>query len=342
MQTNSTADSSTDQKALWIDMYRRMVRIRMFERGALDLYRAGKMPGFMHLSIGQEATPVGVCCALRDDDYITTTHRGHGDTIAKGGAVESAFAELFGKASGICHAKGGSLHIADFSKNILGANGMVAAGIPIGVGAALSAKYRGTDQVVVCFFGDGAVGSGPTHESMNMAALWKLPVLFVRQNNQYAESTPNADYQGMPDIVRWAEGYGMPAICVDGNDVLAVYEAGSASVDRARKGEGPTFIESLTYRWYGHNIGDPGTSRPKEEVEAWKAKDPLPRFYQVILNHQVASESELHTVETEEQNRIDTAIAAAESASKPDLKAVFEDVYVDPVLGAKAMRGVRP
>jgi TPP-dependent pyruvate/acetoin dehydrogenase alpha subunit len=182
-------------KEKWLEMYRRMIRVRYFESAAYELYMDGQLPGFMHISIGQEATAVGSCIELREDDYMTSTHRGHGDTIAKGVSVESAMAELFGRETGACRAKGGSMHICDFSKGILGANGIVAAGIPIAVGAGLSIKFRKTDQVVLCFFGDGAMAAGPTHESMNGASLWKLPVIFVRQNNQYAESTPKREYR---------------------------------------------------------------------------------------------------------------------------------------------------
>lgn len=340
MATTEQLDVQT--RTLWLGMYRKMIRIRKFEQAAYELYMAGKLPGFMHLSVGQEATAVGVSSALREDDYVSTTHRGHGDTIAKGVAVDAAMAELFGKATGICRAKGGSLHIADFSKNILGANGIVAAAIPIAVGAGLSAKYRGTDQVAVCFFGDGASASGPMHESLNMAALWGLPILFVRQNNHYAESTPWSDHQGIPDIVVWAASYGMAATRVDGNDVLAVYEAAGDAVARARRGEGPSFIEAVTYRWYGHNIGDPGIWRPKEEVDAWKAKDPIPRYRDVILERGVATDAELEIIEIEEEETLRQAIAAAEAAPKPEVSTALEDVYADPALGAQAIEGVRP
>jgi pyruvate dehydrogenase E1 component alpha subunit len=329
-------------KELWLEMYRKMVRIRYFERTAFELYTAGKLPGFMHISIGQEATAVGACSALGPDDYMTSTHRGHGDTIAKGVSVEAAIAELFGKITGACRAKGGSMHVADFSQNILGANGIVAAGVPIATGAALSAKKRGTDQVALCFFGDGALESGPVHESMNMAALWKLPVIFLRQNNQYAESTPRLDHQGIPDVVEWAKAYGVSAVRVDGNDVLAVYEAVKAAVTRARKGEGASFIESETYRWYGHNIGDPGTWRPKEEVEAWKAKDPIPRLKELIVERGGASEADLDAIEAEEEKRLAAAVAKAESDPTPELSTALEDLYVDPALGAQAIQGVRP
>jgi pyruvate dehydrogenase E1 component alpha subunit len=337
-------DSHLDmqERELWLKLYRTMVRVREFERAAMENYQAGKLPGFLHLSIGQEAVSVGACAALRNDDYMASTHRGHGDTIAKGVAVEAAMAELFGRVTGTSRAKGGSMHIADFDQGILGANGIVAAGIPIAVGAALSAQYRGTDQVALAFFGDGATGSGPLHEAMNMSSLWRLPMIFVRQNNRYAESTPLAEGMGIPDLARWAQGYGMPAERVDGNDVLAVYSAVSQAVKRARRGEGPSFVDCETYRWYGHNIGDPGTARPADEVEAWRAKDPVTRFRRHILDEEIAGEAEVSQIEGEELQRMHAAVAAAEAAPKPELAAALEDLYVDPVLGPRAIRGVRP
>jgi len=333
--------TNAQTKALWLEMFRTMLRIRKFEHAALENYKADKLKGFMHLSVGQEAIPTGVCSALEPTDYISTTHRGHGDTIAKGVTVESAMAELFGKTTGICHAKGGSLHIADLSKNILGANGIVGAGIPIAVGAALSSKYRRSGQVTIAFFGDGASETGPMHESMNMAALWQLPMVFVRENNQYAESTRFTEHQGIPDFVRWAAGYGMPAKGLDGNNVLEVREAALEAVKRARSGGGPSFLECLTYRWYGHNIGDSGTWRPADEIAAWKAKDPIPRFRSVILEAGGVSAADLDAIDAEEEQRMRAAVAAAEAAPKPDISCVYQDVYFDPVLGAKATRGVR-
>jgi TPP-dependent pyruvate/acetoin dehydrogenase alpha subunit len=329
-------------RELRLNMFRTMLRIRKFENAAFELYKANMVKGFMHLSVGQEAIPTGVCSALRDDDYISTTHRGHGDTIAKGVTVESAMAELFGKTTGICRGRGGSLHIADLSKNILGANGIVGAGIPIAVGAALSARYRHTDQVAVAFFGDGASMGGPIHESMNMASLWHLAMIFVRENNHYAESTPFRDHTGIPDIVSWAEGYGMKACRVDGNDVLAVREAALEAVARARSGGGPSFIECPTYRWLGHNTGDSGTWRPADEIAAWKARDPIASFRAKLVESKIASDSELDAIDVEEEQRLHQAVAAADAASKPDLQCAFEHTYADPVLGAKAMRGVRP
>ena len=332
----------SQERELWLRIYRIMVRVREFEHAARDNYQAGKLPGFLHLSVGQEAVSVGACAALREDDYMASTHRGHGDTIAKGVTVEAAMAELFGRVTGTSHAKGGSMHIADFDRGILGANGIVAAGIPIAVGAALSAQYRGTDQVALAFFGDGATAAGPLHEAMNMAVLWRLPMIFVRQNNRYAESTPLAEGMGIPDLARWAEGYGMMAERVDGNDVLAVYTAVARAVARARRGEGPSFIDCETYRWYGHNIGDPGTARPLEEVETWRAKDPVARFRRYILDEEAAGAEEVSRIEAEETQRLAAAVAAAEAAPKPPLHAALEDLYVDPVLGLRAIQGVRP
>ena len=327
--------------ALWLLMYRLMTRIRGFERAAYQLYTDGELPGFLHISIGQEATSVGACAALAPDDYLASTHRGHGDTIAKGVSVHSAMAELYGKTTGACRAKGGSMHIADFSQNILGANGIIAAGVPITVGAALSAKLRGSQQVALCFFGDGATGCGPLHEGMNMAMLWDLPAIFVQQNNRYAESTPLHEHTGIRDVVEWASGYGMPAERVDGNDVIAVYEAVSRAVERARRGDGPSYIESLTYRWFGHNIGDPGTGRPQEEIEAWKARDPLANFRQRVLTDEIAGESELDAIDGEEARELTAAIEAARAAPLPDPQQALEDLYTDRDLGARAIRGVR-
>ena len=233
------------------------------------------------------------------------------------------------------------MHIADFSQGILGANGIIAAGVPITVGAALSAKYRKTDQVALAFFGDGATGTGVLHEGMNMAMLWQLPMIFVRQNNRYAESTPMVEHTGIVDVVQWACGYGMPGVRVDGNDVLAVYDTVSKAVERARMGGGPSFIDCETYRWYGHNIGDPGTWRPKEEIDAWRAKDPIARLKIKILEDGIAGEADLDAIEAEEQARMDAAVIAAEAAPKPELHEALEGLYVDEQLGQMAIRGVR-
>lgn len=323
-------------------MLRTMKLIRQFEDRMLDLFLQQKIKGTAHSCVGQEAIATGVCQLLRREDFVVSNHRGHGHCIAKGADLDRMAAELFGRRDGYCRGLGGSMHIADLDLNILGANGIVAAGIPIAVGAALSAQYRGTDQVALAFFGDGATAAGPLHEAMNMSILWRLPMIFVRQNNRYAESTPLAEGMGIPDLARWAEGYGMPAERVDGNDVLAVYTAVSRAVARARRGEGPSFIDCETYRWYGHNIGDPGTARPPEEVETWRAKDPVARFRRHILDEEAAGEEEVSRIEAEEAQRLAAAVTAAEAAPKPPLHAALEDLYVDPVLGQRAIQGVRP
>lgn len=238
-----------------LDMYRKMVTIRQFEEKVRDLFAAGKIPGFVHLYIGEEAIAVGVAAALRKDDYVTSTHRGHGHCIACGADVRRMMAELFGKHNGYCKGKGGSMHMFDITLGILGANGIVAAGCPLAAGAGLTAKLRKTDQAVAGFFGDGATNHGTLHESLNLSAVWKLPVIWVCENNLYAEATPIWATVNIPDIAQMAHSYNMPSKIVDGNDVLAVYEAARTAAERARKGEGPTFIECKTYRHRGHYEG---------------------------------------------------------------------------------------
>ncbi len=262
-----------------LSLYRTMLTIRKFEMLAGELFAAGKIPGFIHLSIGQEGSSTGVCSVLRPDDYLTTTHRGHGHVIAKGGDLKRMVAELMGRKTGYCKGKGGSMHIADFSLGILGANGVVAGGFPIIVGAGLSIKLRRTDQVAVCFFGDGASNRGPFHEALNMASIWKLPILFVCENNCYASTTKTSYACSVIDIAARAKGYGIPGVSVDGNDVLAVRSAATEAVARARKGEGPTLLENKTYRRRGHFEGDPQRYRDPAEVAEWERKnDPIVRF----------------------------------------------------------------
>jgi acetoin:2,6-dichlorophenolindophenol oxidoreductase subunit alpha len=341
MSLEQAAELLPPGREMALDMFRRMLRIRHFEQQAYSLYMSGKLPGFMHSSIGQEATAVGACTALKSTDYMSTTHRGHGDAIAKGLSVESAMAELFGKATGACHAKGGSMHIADFSQGILGANGIVAAGIPIAAGAALTAKFLRNESVALAFFGDGATAAGPAHETMNIASLWKLPLILVRQNNLYAQSTPLADHQGIPDVVTWAQSYGIPALRVDGNSVLDVQRATLEAVDRARRGGGPTFIESETYRWHGHNIGEPTSSRPREEVAEWKARDPIERLRHLLLEHGLADSEALANVDREESLRVANAVSSAEAASAPPLASALDDLYTSRELAAAAIRSNR-
>jgi TPP-dependent pyruvate/acetoin dehydrogenase alpha subunit len=303
----------------YIEWYQRMLTIRLFEEMAFKLYTMGKLPGVMHYAIGQEGVSVGAAMALRKDDFITSTHRGHGDVIAKGAQPDRMFAELMAKETGYCHGKGGSLHIMDFENGVLGANGIVGAGVPIATGAALSIMMRGTDQVVVCFIGDGAIANSAFHEGFHMAALWKLPLIVVRHNNQYAESTPRDVYQGMPNVAKWVSGYGVDVADIDGNDVRLVYETVKKFVDRARKGEGPFFVDCLTYRWMGHNVGDPMAYRPKGELEKWKEMDPIKRFEDFLINNINLPVKTVKGIKKEVSEKIEAAVRFAEES--PDVKA---------------------
>lgn len=259
-------------------MYKTLVRIRKFESRAVDLFAEGQIPGFLHSYLGEEAIATGVCANLRKTDFITSTHRGHGHIIAKGGDTKYMMAELYGRTTGYCKGKGGSMHIADRDLGILGANGIVGAGQDIAVGAGLAIRYRGTDQVAACFFGDGSTNQGTFHEALNLASVWKLPVIFVCENNHFGISMSQSKHQAIQDIADRAASYGFPGIAVDGNDVMAVYEVAKEAVDRARKGQGPTLIECKTWRWRGHFEGDPGTYKDPKEQEAWMDKEPVGRY----------------------------------------------------------------
>ncbi|MEN8211225.1 MAG: thiamine pyrophosphate-dependent dehydrogenase E1 component subunit alpha [Thermodesulfobacteriota bacterium] len=325
-----------DAKTL-LELYRSMVKVRQFEIMAGEHFAKGTIPGFIHLSIGQEASSVGVCSCLRSDDYVTTTHRGHGHMIAKGADLKKMTAELFGKKTGYCRGKGGSMHIADFSLGILGANGVVAGGLPIIAGAGFSIKMRKTDQVAVCFFGDGASNRGPVHEVMNMAAIWKLPIIFAVENNQWASTTPQKDSGSVKNLSKRAAGYNMPGIEVDGNDLLAVKKAALKAVERARNGEGPTFIENNTYRIKGHFEGDPQRYRTKEDVEKWEGKnDPLDRFSQHMLKNSIAKENDLKKIREDVAAEIKEAVIFAEKSPFPEAKEAMEDIYVNDIKGGIA------
>lgn len=313
-----------------LEAYSTMVLIRTFEQTILELHKAGRLPGFMHVSIGQEAVPTGVSLALVPDDVITTTHRGHGDVIAKGVGVEGMMAELFAKSGGLCRAKGGSMHVTDFSRGVLGAFSIVGAGMPIALGAAMSAQRLETGSVAVCNFGDGAIAQGAAHESLNIASLWDLPVVFVRHNNLYAESTPTSDYQGFTSIEDYVRSYGIEVETVDGNDVEAVYAAASRLVERARSGDGPGFLECLTYRWHGHNIGDTGAGRPPEEVAAWKARDPVAQFREKLINVYNIGTAEIDDIDSAITQRLVGAVEAAEAMPEPPTEWALQDVYADP------------
>ena len=304
-----------------------MIRIRKFEEKALQLFEENKLRGSVHLCIGQEAIPAAACALLREQDYITSTHRGHGHCIAKGAELGRAMAELMGKATGYCKGKGGSMHIADVTQGNLGANAIVGAGIPIAVGGALAAKLRGTDQVAICFFGDGASNQGTFHEGLNLASVWKLPVVFICENNGFGISVPVRQSTSVKDISVRGKGYDIPGITIDGNDVFAVDQAVSAAIFRARQGEGPSLIECKTYRWLGHWTGDPQVYRTREEVDAWKQKCPISRLKQHLLKQGSASEEELKLLERQAAAEVEAAAAFALSSPDPDPATVMEDVF---------------
>lgn len=318
------------EKKDYLNLYQKMLEIRVFEERAAELFMKGELPGFLHPSIGQEAVPVGVCAAINENDYIISTHRGHGDIIAKGADLKQMFAELFGKKTGYCKGKGGSMHIADLDLGILGAVGIVGSCIPIGNGAALSFQMKKTGQVVVTFFGDGASNTGQFHEGLNMASTWNLPVVFVCQNNCVALSTPQCFHQKIKDVSVRAKAYDIPGVTVDGMDVLAVKEVAEAAVARARKGEGPTLVEAKTYRYMGHFVGEPGTDyRTKEEVESWKKKDAIARFKSHILQKKLATEAEVAKIEQAMREAVEEAIRYGRESTDPKPEEALEDVYVN-------------
>jgi pyruvate dehydrogenase E1 component alpha subunit len=310
------------------DMYLRMRKIREFETKAQNLFAEGKIPGFVHLYLGEEATATGVCASLDDADFITSTHRGHGHIIAKGGDLKYMMAELYGRATGYCKGKGGSMHIADREKGILGANGIVGAGHNIAVGAGLTCSYLNTGQVVVCFFGDASTNQGTFHESLNLASIWNLPIVFVCENNHYGISMSQDRHMVIKDIADRAVAYGIPGIAVDGNDVLAVYEAAGEAIARARKGQGPTLIECKTYRHRGHFEGDPGAYKPAEEQADWLKKDPLPRFTAVLLESGF-TEDEIAALDAGVAEELAAAVEFAEESPQPTLESIVEDIYSD-------------
>lgn len=319
------AEISRD-KLLWI--YERMRLIRTFEDKVAELFAQGLLPGFVHLYAGEEAIAVGVCAHLTDRDYITSTHRGHGHCIAKGVDINAMMAELFGKATGACKGKGGSMHIADVSKGMLGANGIVGGGGPLARGPALMAKVIGSDSVTVCFFGDGAAEQGTMHEAMNLAAIWKLPVIFVCENNLYAESTPWFYHCAAKDIADRGVAYNMPGVLVDGTDVFAVYEAAGEAVARARRGEGPTLIEARAFRYYGHFQGDPLTYRTKEEEEEYRRRDPIDQFRRRVLERSLLTAAELDAIDGRAQEVVDAAVRFAQESPYPGPEELLTDVYV--------------
>ena len=309
------------------DALAKMHRIRRFEEAAEDSYIKGKSYGTMHLSIGQEASAVGICAALTSRDVITSTHRGHGHCIAKGGDVGRMFAEFLGREDGYCRGRGGSMHIADPSMGNLGANGIVGGGLPIAVGAAFSAKRLKTGAVAVSFFGDGANNEGAFHESLNLASVWKLPVVFVCENNLYGMSVSTARSTAVKDVAARASAYAMPGVIVDGNDFAAVAQASFEAADRARAGEGPTLIECKTYRTRGHSRSDRNRYRTKEEIEEWRARDPIQRFETELLQLGLFDRAELDAIGAEAEKAVNDGVAFAEASPVPDVAGLLDNVY---------------
>ncbi|MFM9036844.1 MAG: thiamine pyrophosphate-dependent dehydrogenase E1 component subunit alpha [Actinomycetota bacterium] len=319
-------DLSTDVQ---LDLHRRMVRIRLFEEAAGRLAESNRLPGFLHLYVGEEAVAAGVCGALNDDDHITSTHRGHGHLVAKGGDFNRMMAELMGKATGYCKGKGGSMHISDTALGMLGANGIVGAGSPIAVGAAFANKYRGRGQVAVAFFGDGSTNIGAFHEAANMACALHLPIVFACENNEYGEFTPRDKTMAITDIVDRAAGYGMPGVIVDGMDVIAVHEAAVEAVERARSGGGPSLIEAKTYRFYNHHgVQNLGLKyRSDDEVAMWKQRDPIFTLEDRMIANKSASRDQFDAIWAELRANIDAAIAFAEESPYPEPDQIMVGVY---------------
>ena len=313
-----------------MSFYETMIRIRRFEEETFEFYKKGLMAGLAHLYLGEEAIATGVCAALNESDYIGSTHRGHGHLVARGADTDRMMAEILGKKTGYSNGKGGSMHIMAMDKGILGANGIVGGEIPIATGAAYSAKYRGTNQVAVSFMGDSATNEGTFHESINMAAAWNLPCVYVIENNLYGISVDIRDVTNTPDLAVRAKAYDIPGVVVDGMDVVAVYEAAKTAVERARKGEGPTIIECKTYRWQGHHVGDPATYRKRKsetEKEDWMKKDPIPALRKAVLKEGIATEADFAKIDEMVEKEIQNAVKFAVDSEYPPAEDAYTDVF---------------
>jgi acetoin:2,6-dichlorophenolindophenol oxidoreductase subunit alpha len=310
-----------------LDLHYSMLRVRRVEERLLQVFSDGKIPGFIHVSIGQEAVAAGVCSCLTSADTIFTTHRGHGHTLAKGMDLKPFMAEIFGRANGACRGNSGSMHVASREAGVGGANGIVGAGLPISLGSAFASAFKGEDSITAVFFGDGASNQGTFHESMNLAALWNLPIVFVCENNGWAQFTAQKTYMKIDSIARRAEGYGMPGVAVDGDDVLRVRESMREAVARARAGEGPTLIECKTYRWFGHYAGDPQKYRPAADIEQARGVDCITNFERLLIDSGLADRERLDAADARLRAEIDEAIAYAEAAPAAPKGQFLNDVY---------------
>ncbi len=330
----ASAATATPGKEECLRLYEKMFLLRHFEQQAGALYKKGEMPGFIHLYVGEEATAVGICAHLNHQDWITSTHRGHGQALAKGMPARSLMAELYAKKTGCCGGRGGSMHLYDPSVGVYGTNGIVGAGIPHAVGVGIGARIRKTDQVGVAFFGDGAVNHGAFHESLNFAGIQKAPAIFVCENNLYATATPLTMATLNPEVATRAAAYGIPGVAVDGNDVLAVWRVMATAVARARRGEGPTLIEAKTYRTVGHHEGDVlvGTYRTQAEFDLWKSRDPIMRFRKALVEDlKLAKAAELDALEQKVLKELEEAVEFARRSPEPDLTTYLQDAWSSPI-----------
>jgi pyruvate dehydrogenase E1 component alpha subunit len=318
-------------KATLLEMYRQLVLLRRFEERAAQQYGLQKIGGFCHLYIGQEAVAVGVEAALNDDDIVITAYRDHGQILARGTPPGPVMAELFGKATGCAKGKGGSMHLFDIPRHFYGGWGIVGAQIPLALGTAFASRYRGDGRVTVCFFGEAAVNQGAFHETLNMAALWKVPPVFICENNRYGMGTPISVSSSLVDVYKRGAGNGIPGEAVDGMDTLAMYDAAKRAVDRARAGEGPFLLEARTYRYRGHSMSDPAVYRTRDEVEAERKNDPIPRMRDYLLKKKIAAEAELDAIVEQVEKDVDDAVKFAEESPWPDPSELYEDVYAQPI-----------
>jgi len=318
-----------------LSLYRTMLTIRIFEQRVAHEFRTGEIPGFVHMYVGEEAVAAGVCANLNDDDYVTSTHRGHGHCIAKGCDLDRMMAEIYGRQDGLCKGRGGSMHIADFARGMLGANAIVGGGIALATGAGLASSVRGSGQVAVAFFGDGAANQGVLHESLNLAAIWKLPVIYVCENNGFAESTPASYATSVPDVAARASGYGIPGVVADGADVLEVYAAMREAVTRARSGEGPTLLEVKTYRFMGHFEGDPERYRDDDERQGLRERDAIPPLRERILGGGHATADDLEAIQAGIEAAVDQAVEFARASPFPDPADISKYVYPEQVAHAE-------
>ena len=316
---------------LHITLLKTMIRIRAFEERVRDLFAAGRLPGFVHLSIGQEAVAAGACCALNPDDYVLSTHRGHGHMIAKGADTSKMMAELYAKRTGSCKGKGGSMHIADASVGVLGANGVVAGGLTLAAGVGLSIRQRRSNQVCLCFFGDGAANRGPVHEAVNLAVIWKLPVIFLCENNGWASTTSHLYACAVGDVAARASGYGLQGVAVDGMDALAVYDSVRRAVSIARPCGGPAFIEAKVVRWQGHYEGDPQGYRSRSEIDTGKAHDPITRLGATLTASGVLRDEDVTALRRDAYEEIDRAVAFGESSPLPSPDEALQDLFARPM-----------